>query len=79
MLNISWPKRVTFTSAGFLITWNCLLKQVVCLQLLNQHSRSTSSSIANTGQTKFSLFQGMSQVNNNPGSRHPRIKKALVL
>jgi hypothetical protein len=48
-----------------------------CLQLLNQQGGSTSSSVANTSQTELSWLQGMSHMNNNPGSRHPRIKKAF--
>jgi hypothetical protein len=73
MLNITWPKGVTFTSAGHME----LSPKTGCLQLLNQQGGSTSSSVANTSQTELSWLQGMSHMNNNPGSRHPRIKKAF--
>lgn len=59
-----WPRRVVSDTS--------------CLQLLDQQGRRPSSSIADTGKTVLPLLQGMNHMNDNPGSRHPRKKKAFV-
>lgn len=51
--------------------------QAVILQLLDKYGRSPASSIADTGKTIFSLLQGVNQMSDKPGSRHPRSKKAF--